>query len=158
MLEQHKEEQDWDALSGLLHNLGGVSGNIGFTEWGKQALALSRTLRAQDALSDVEAAQLRDLVDRLRDVLDGLASFFQSQPSKPSKASSPVMDEGGWASMLAELRPLVEDSSPDALELVQQVQAKWRLSAEEDALLTKVALALDEFEFEQALTHLTSKP
>lgn len=158
MLEQLKQEQDWDALSGLLHNLGGVSGNIGFTEWGQQALAVSRALREQDALSDADSAQLVDLVDRLRDVLDGLASFFQSQPENPSKASSPVMDEGSWTAMLAELLPLVEDSSPDALELVQQVQAKWRLSAEEDALLAKVALALDEFEFEQALTHLTSKP
>ena len=142
----------------MLHNLGGVSGNIGFTEWGQQALALSRTMREHDALTDIESAQLVDLVDRLRDVLDGLASFFQAQPAPKSDATAPVMDEGGWASMVAELVPMLEDNSPDALDLVRKVQEGWQLNQAQEALLAQVAAALDEFEFEQALSHMTETP
>ena len=157
-LEELKSEEDWDALASLLHNLGGVSGNIGFTEWGQQALSLSRTMREQDALTDIESAQLVDLVDRLRDVLEGLASFFQAQPAQKSDADAPVMDEGGWVSMVAELVPLLEDNSPEALDLVRKIQEGWKLNQAQAALLAQVAAALDEFEFGQALSHMTETP
>ena len=53
---------------------------------------------------------------------------------------------------------MLEDNSPDALDLVRKVQEEWQLNQAQEALLAQVAAALDEFEFEQALSHMTETP
>ena len=153
-LEEHKKHRDWDALAALLHNLGGVSSNIGFSKWGQQALALSRSVKERDDMTDHEAAQLVDLVDRLRDVLDGLADFFKEQGS-PSGSSggrkTPLEHE--WQGFVLELKELLEDSSPEATEFIERTREKWSLDDRQEQWLNQVTQALDDFEFDLALSH-----
>lgn len=158
-LEALKGERDWDALSSLLHNLGGVSGNIGLTEWGAHALDLSRNIREHDALGEKEAQQLADLVDRLREVLEGLSKFFESQPAQPHSTSpKAAMTADAWQAFVESLRKQLNDNNPDALDAVRKTQTTWALSDAEKEQLDRVAEALDDFDFDKALAEITTTP
>ena len=93
-------------------------------------------------------------MDRLRDVLDGLADFFKEQGS-PSGSSggrkTPLEHE--WQGFVLELKELLEDSSPEATEFIERTREKWSLDDRQEQWLNQVTQALDDFEFDLALSH-----
>lgn len=142
---------EFDELSKELHNLGGVSGNIGATAIYTRALEISRSIRA-GASEDVwfESAQfLKEELERLILNID-----LQLEDDVPQAKEKKSISEDDLKLKLKELISVVEDYDPSALELIEKITERYTLDDDKLKVLSAVHDHLDNMDFDQALDAL----
>lgn len=140
-----RHSDDPNETTRLAHTLKGVAGNIG-------AIAVA------DAARDLEAAcpdgrevdrLLETVASRLAPLMDGLATL----ETRNAASADQALDADTVVSLLQRLRRLLEDSDTEATEVVDVLAADPGMAAHR-AIIDKLAILIDEYNFDATLTML----
>jgi CheY-like chemotaxis protein len=148
-LEASQAGQDTTVPQRLAHTLKAVAGNIG----AREVQAAAGTLE-QACIDRLDAARLQErlasTVQALKVVLDGLRVFAASQAPGTEALQAP----GQWPHVaLQELRAKLVDSDSEAQDALDALPSGWA-QGEVMTHLLHVRRAIDDFDFDVALTHL----
>lgn len=136
-----------DTAERLAHTLKGVSGSIGADELQQAALRLESAIReGREGL----AAVLQDVRARLAPVLEALAVLEDERAPATAEASP---DPERLQALLARLRQLLEEDDAEAAESLDEL-AGLLSGTPLDPLLERLAAAIGDYDFEQALEQL----
>lgn len=133
----------------LAHTLKGLAGNIGAKNLQQAALEL------ETACDDMQTATVDDALDAVHQelvpVVDSIDAFLATLQKTAVNTS---VSEEEVAELLTRLRELLEDDDTDATEVIDRL-LDLPESALNQSALKKVASAVEEYDFEQALEHLS---
>ncbi|WP_234035837.1 PAS domain S-box protein [Ectopseudomonas mendocina] len=144
-LSQLLEEHDWSEGRAQAHRLYGAAGNLALTHLTTLAQALEQAFEAQD--ENVLRALLMELEQALRAVRDVVPQVPQS-----SAIDSATADLGMLRELVGQLRHALERGSLDDETLAAMEQAVRGTAY--NAALNDIRQALDDFDFDLALTML----
>jgi polar amino acid transport system substrate-binding protein len=147
---QHSD--DHQASERLAHSLKGVAANLGADKVKEAAQALEDACAAQDqALIDEQLAQT---LLKLTPVLLAISTVITEQPELQAVDSQPSGPEGEQlAKIIAELEALLKDDDTAAGDKLSEL-GPLLTSAAVKQLCDGLTLAVDDFDFEQALNYL----
>ncbi|MBB5193219.1 PAS domain S-box-containing protein [Silvimonas terrae] len=141
-----RQSPDPQAAQRYAHSLRGTAGNIGAQALARLAGELESACEQQRPADEIEIIRTR-VADELALVLAGLTSL---DTAEPQPADAPAQDA---ERLLAELRQLLIDSDPGALETVSQLLPLYAGRAHAP-LLRQAARAIEDFDFDKALALL----
>ncbi len=138
---------DWPTATRLAHTLKSVSGTIGAGALSDAAKALETACHHPQAAANIEQC-LQAVALRLETVLDGLAALNTAgPPATAEKLGASAVNPMQLQATLQQLRKFLVSGNTDALDLMEELQARWGLSDRHfDALEKKVRV----FDFQGA--------
>lgn len=150
-------EKNIAELAAMLHTIAGVSGNIGITELYELAHTVSSELKnlSQEANATLNSSHLQKTIaifTKLEKQIPIIEKFLQA-----NVAMTLVTEEVSEVELSAKLEALVkaaEDNDMQAGELCEELLSKYTLNDELKLKLTDIHKALNEFEFDAALSLL----
>ncbi|MBF0255723.1 MAG: response regulator [Gammaproteobacteria bacterium] len=143
-------DADPEAATRLAHNLKGTAGNLGARQLQQAAAELEHACRRADPQEPMQQ-RLAAVIAELELVLGGIAELADEPPAAAAVAHLRSAD-----GLLERLRRLLQQSDYDACALVdelQQIVADTPLARQ----MERVALAVDNFDFAEALEMLPKK-
>ncbi|MCU7834074.1 MAG: transporter substrate-binding domain-containing protein [gamma proteobacterium symbiont of Taylorina sp.] len=148
-----RSKKDQEATTRCAHSLKGVAGNIGATDLYQAAQALE--LACMEHQFDEQIDQLLNHVDRnLSTVLISLELLQQNTGITPKKEeNTELLDAEKLNSLLGQLRELLEEDDPDAVDIVEEIEDLPGISSHK-IILKRLLKAIDEYDFELALEEL----
>jgi len=148
--EQAQNSEDTEAASRCAHSLKGVAGNIGANEVYEAAQALEQACKEQQLAEQIKLL-LEKVEFSLSIVLNSLESLQQTSDS--TSAQEIPLDTEKFNSLLAQLRELLEDDDADAADIVEEIEELPGITSHQISL-KRLLKAIDEYDFEQALSEL----
>lgn len=161
LISELNKQKDIENLSKQLHTLGGVASNIGMTQFGPQALSISRDIRQSMTISDTQGKLVEELAQQLDETIIALQTFFKDQQAQLE--IQPVEDDTAyhtdatqtcsaeeWTRILSSLQAEVEDNSPDAVEKLTELTQRLQFSHKQTECIQRLQTLLDDFEFDEA--------
>ncbi|WP_227657396.1 PocR ligand-binding domain-containing protein [Candidatus Magnetaquicoccus inordinatus] len=142
-----RQQADHDTMIRLAHTLKGTAGNIGAHLLQEAAAALE-----MGCMQKCDEASLASLLSAtevlLQRLLSALSSLTEEEQSPPP-ATNPLALHNG----MLRLRSLLEESDPEAIELVAELLRQAEATAMSERLHL-VAVAVERYDFDEALRRL----
>jgi CheY-like chemotaxis protein len=151
--------RDWELAVRLVHTLKGVAGTIGATALERTCAALelelNKKIPAQDELSAASLELIRVLTSL--EVLDppegGASSAGQDRSTADGSMPVAAPDRKNLLTVVNQLMALLEECDTSAQEFVK-VEGSLFAAAGFGSLMSKVSEALEEYDFDTALSKL----
>ena len=142
---------DYELAGRIAHTVKGVAGNLGIEPIQAVAERIERGIRAKDQsvsglLPEFESA-LASMADRI------ISALTDTKPPAPTPESPREFDPKAAAEALSRVKSLIEASDGDAVNALADVESAVGAVVEKTAL-DAIRSALDEFDFETALSRL----
>jgi HPt (histidine-containing phosphotransfer) domain-containing protein len=141
-------DEDMEVARRYAHTLKGVAGNIG-AENVQQAAAALESACLEDTAPEEINVLLDNVASALSPILAGLSVLErQGTPTQPR-----TVDPEKRKAMVVQLRALLEDDDTDATEVIEELEEIMG-TGEQTSVLQRLATAIGEYDFDQALTEL----
>ena len=142
---QYRDQDRWDDIQRLAHNLKGVTANLGLLGVSEAAMALERAIRQKRPALECNA-RFESFVCALRTGIEALANILPGQEAAPSPE---ILDGARLPVVLDELAVLLAEDDLNAVNHYQKHAGQ--IAAVLGAQASVLSLRIEQYQFEEAL-------
>ena len=147
-------------LAALMHSFAGVAGNMGAEHlYERSSLLSQRFKKAEDEKKPPYEIQAKDDLNALIDETRALLLAINQATKTPENQEEVVRQEQSKIESqekITRLSDLIRENNPEAATYANQILAAYLFSEAEHAAILEAAKQLEQFEFEQALSHISA--